>query len=316
MTLAHAAEAGSGLPETAVLGALAVAGLGCYLLGATRLRAPSGRPAFWAWRSWGWRRWAFGAGVLVVVGALLPAFDPVVDASFPLHMVQHMVLLFVAAPLLALGAPGLPFLLCLHPAGRRRIAALRGGRIVRRGRAVAALPAVGVVGYSAVVLVWHLPAVYTAALESETVHIAEHACFLFAGWLLWAPLAAPGRTLDGGRAVLHVFLSGFPMSLVGAVLTLAPRPVYPEQTGTGPAALAAQQLAGVLMWIPPAIASLGLCAVLLLLWFRGMERAAPGTAPLPPPVPPPLPPVPESRRRAARRPTPTTTAIPTGEVPR
>jgi cytochrome c oxidase assembly factor CtaG len=292
MVLAHAAGGGSGLPGTALLLVLAAAVLTGYLSGAARLR-PGRR--FWAWRSWGWRRWAFGAGVLVVVGVLLPVIDPYVDDSFPLHMVQHMVLLFVAAPLLALGAPGLPFLLLLPRSGRHGVTAVRTAPLVRRVRAVAALPAVAVLVYGAVVLVWHLPALYDAALASDAVHIGEHACFLLAGWLLWAPLAAPVRALDGGRAVFYVFLSGFPMSLVGAVLTLAPRPIYPGQTGTGPGALAAQQLAGVLMWIPPTIASLGLCAVLILLWFRGMERIAPGTAPLPAAMPP---------------------ALPTGEVPR
>jgi putative membrane protein len=288
MVLAHASEGGSGLSETAVLVVLAAAVVAGYLAGARRVRHGN---RFWAWRSWGWRRWAFCAGVLVVVVALLPVVDPYVDDSFPLHMVQHMVLMFVAAPLLALGAPGLPFLLALPRGWRRGVAALRGRPPVRRARAVAALPAVGVLGYSAIVLVWHLPGIYDAALRSDAVHIVEHACFLFAGWLLWAPLAAPVRTLDGGRAVFYVFLSGFPMSLVGAVLTLAVHPIYPAQTGTGPGALAAQQLAGVVMWVPPALASLGLCAVLILMWFRGMERAAPGTAPLPPAVPPALPPV-------------------------
>jgi putative membrane protein len=272
-----------------VLGALGAAALGGYLAGTARLRAPGAGPGPWSWRSWGWRRWAFGAGVLVVVTALLPVTDPVVDRSFPLHMVQHMVLLFVAAPLLALGAPGLPFLLLVPRAWRPRFGAVRGAGPVRRLRAAAALPAVGVLVYSAIVLFWHLPAVYEAALRSAAVHIAEHACFLLAGWLLWAPLAAPVRRLDGGRGVFYVFLSGFPMSLVGAVLTLAPRPIYPQQTGNGAGALAEQQLAGVLMWIPPTIASLALCAVLILVWFRGMERVSPGTAPLPPPLPPALP---------------------------
>jgi cytochrome c oxidase assembly factor CtaG len=286
MVLAHASGTDSPLIGTAVLVALGAAVLAGYLVGAARLHTPE---HFWEWRSWGWRRWAFGAGVLVVVATLLPVIDPYVDDSFPLHMIQHMVLLFVAAPLLALGAPGVPFLLLLPRAARRRVNAVRGAASVRRVRTVTALPAVGVLGYSGVVLIWHLPAVYDAALGSDVVHIAEHACFLAAGWLLWAPLAAPLRRLDGGRGVFYVFLSGFPMSLVGAVLTLAPRPIYPQQTGTGPGALAAQQLAGVLMWIPPTIASLALCAVLILLWFRRMERTAPGTAPLPSPVPPALP---------------------------
>jgi cytochrome c oxidase assembly factor CtaG len=143
--------------------------------------------------------------------------------------------------------------------------------------------------FTVVVVSWHLPAPYTAALENDLVHEAEHAFFLLAAWLLWVPLAAPDRDLDGGRGVLYVFVSGFPMIGVGAALVMAPRPIYPAQTGTGPGALGAQQLAGVIMWVPPTFLSLLLCAALVLFWFRGMERSSPGGSPLPPAAPPPLP---------------------------
>lgn len=313
---AHAAPGGSQLPETGVLLAAGAAVVVGYLVGSRRLLpARASRqsqhwrsPQWWAWRSWGWRRYAFCAGVVVVVIALFPVIDPVADHSFPLHMVQHIVLMFVAAPLLALGAPGLPFLLALPTGWRRRVAAVRGSRPARRVRALAALPALAVTAYSVILVTWHLPAVYTAALESAPVHIAEHVWFLLAGWLLWTPLTTPSRQLDGGSAVLYLFVSGFPMIGVGAALTMAPRPLYPAQTGTGPGALAAQQLAGVLMWIPPTFVSLGLSAVFLLFWLRRMERAAPGDAPLPSPIPPTLPlPGPTGRLRSMSI---------TGEVPR
>jgi putative membrane protein len=296
--LAHAGGGeASTLPETVVLVGLAATVVAGYLAGARRLRSAGGSPR--AWASWAWRPYCFLAGVLAVVVVLLPALDPVVDASFPLHMAQHLVLMFVAAPLLALGAPGVPLLLLLPRPGRRRVAAVRARPAVRRLRSAAVLPGVGVAGYSAILLVWHLPVVFSAALESDTVHITEHACFLLAGWLLWAPLAAPQRALDGGRAVLYVFVSGFPMSLLGAVLVMAPRALYPAQTGIGEHALAAQQMAGALMWIPPGILSVALCAVLVLVWFRRMEGSTPGGAPLPPPIPPPLP-APAPARVAAR----------------
>lgn len=292
MVLAHAGGDGGSslpetLPETLVLLALAVAVVTAYLVGARRLRTP-GRP-FWEWTSWSWRRYFFVAGVVVVVVALFPAIDPLVDASFPLHMAQHMVLMFLAAPLLTLGAPGVALLLCLPRSWRRRVAAVRAAPVVRWSRSPSVLPGLGVAGFSAILLVWHLPAVYTAALDSDAVHITEHACFLLAGWLLWAPLSAPQRALEGPRAVLYVFLSGFPMSLVGAILVMATRPLYPAQTGTGPHALAAQQMAGSLMWIPPTMLSVALCALLVFVWLRRMERSTPGTAPLPAPIPPPLP---------------------------
>jgi cytochrome c oxidase assembly factor CtaG len=293
--LAHGATAGAQLSGTVLLLGVAAAVCAGYLAGARRLP-----PGFRTWRAWGWRRCAFCAGVAVAVVAVLPPLDPVVDASFVLHMTQHLVLMVVAAPLLALGAPGLPLLLALPHRRRRQLIAARSSAPGRRARAVAASPVLALVVFAVVVVAWHLPSVYTAALEDDVLHEAEHACFLLAGWLLWLPLASPDRALDGGRGTLYVFLGGFPMVGVGAALVMAPHPVYPGQTGTGPGALAAQQMAGVLMWVPPTFLSLFVVAALVLSWFRGMERTSPGDAPLPPAVPPPLPGVPVPQEEGAR----------------
>jgi cytochrome c oxidase assembly factor CtaG len=281
--------------DTVLLLGVAVAVCAAYLAGARRLP-----PGFRAWRAWGWRRWAFCAGVAVTVLAVLPPVDPVVDDSFVLHMAQHLVLMFVAAPLLALGAPGLPLLLALPPRWRRRVAAARSSGAGRRARAVVGSPVLDLVAFTLVLVGWHLPAVYTAALEHDLLHEAEHACFLLAAWLLWLPLAAPDRALDGGRGTLYVFLGGFPMIAVGAALVMAPRPLYPAQTGTGPGALAAQQLAGVIMWVPPTFLSLLVVSALVLSWFRGMERTSPGDSPLPAPIPPDLPGLVAGREEVAR----------------
>jgi putative membrane protein len=217
-----------------------------------------------------------------------------------LHMTQHLVLMFVAAPLLALGAPGLPLLLALPHRWRRRAAAVRGSPPGRRARSVVASPVLGLLVFSVVVVCWHLPSVYTAALRDDALHEAEHAFFLLAAWLLWLPLASPDRTLDGGRGTLYVFLGGFPMIGVGAALVMAPRPLYPAQTGSGPAALAEQQTAGVLMWVPPTFLSLVVVTALVLSWFRSMERTSPGDSPLPSPIPPDLPALVPPQQEVAR----------------
>jgi putative membrane protein len=283
--LAHGSTTAAGrLSDTVLLVGLAAAVSAAYLAGARRLP-----PGFRTWRAWGWRRYAFCAGVMVSVLAVLPPLDPVVDESFVLHMTQHLVLMFVAAPLLALGAPGLPLLLALPHRWRRRVTAVRSSDPGRLARAVATSPVLALVAFSVVLVAWHLPSVYTAALEDDVLHAAEHAFFLLAAWLLWLPLAAPDRALDGGRGTLYVFVGGFPMIAVGAALVMAPHPIYPAQTGTGPGALAAQQLAGVLMWVPPTFLTLLVVAALVLSWFRGMERTSPGDAPLPSPIPPDLP---------------------------
>lgn len=293
---------GTAVTETVVLLAGGAGVCALYLRGSRSLPTTAGG-RYWAWRAWGWRRWSFCTGVAVLVAVLFPPLDPAIDASFPLHMLQHMLLLFGAAPLLALGACGVPLLLALPRGGRRRVARIRSsapGRAVRR--AVAA-PALGAVGFTVVILFWHVPPVYTAALESDPVHVAEHASFLAVGWLLWAPLAGITRTLEGGRAVLYLFLSSFPMTILGAGLTMTPRSLYPAQTGTGPGALAQQQVAGSIMWIPSGFLTLGICLAAMLAWLLSMERSAPAGAPLPPPVPP-LPPqgrVPVAARRAEGR---------------
>jgi putative membrane protein len=282
--LAHEATAGARWSDTVLLVGLAAAVCAGYLAGARHL--PAGVRT---WRAWGWRRYAFCAGVAVAVLAVLPPIDPVVDTSFVLHMVQHLVLMVVAAPLLALGAPGLPLLLALPVRWRRRVTAVRSSRAGRQARAVLTAPVTALAVFAVVLVGWHLPSVYTAALEDDVVHVVEHASFLLAAWLLWLPLASPDRALDGGRGTLYVFLGGFPMIGVGAALVMAPRPIYPAQTGTGPGALAAQQTAGVIMWVPPTFLSLLVVAALVLSWFRGMERTSPGDAPLPCAIPPAIP---------------------------
>jgi putative membrane protein len=277
--LAHGGADGSGLMATLNLLALAGAVAAGYETGVRRLlgAAPSS--------SWTWRRIAFHVGLLLLVVALLPAFESVTDASFPAHMAQHMLVLLVAAPLLALGAPGLPLLLALPAHWRRRVTAVRSSPPARRLRSLAVVPALAVATHTAVVWGWHLPVVYTAALTSPTLHVIEHLCYLAAGWWFWSLLCTPGRhRLAGGAAVLYVFLAALPMSALGAVLTLAPQPLYPAQTGTGPGALADQQLAGLVMWIPPDVVYLTLCASLVLVWLRRLDRSTPGSAPLPPSV--------------------------------
>lgn len=309
LVLADAAPTASKqLTQSLVLIAIAVAVCAPYVVGARRLVAARRGPAG-AWRSWAWRRWAFCGGVLVAMIAVSPPLDPIVDASFPLHMVQHEVLMFIAAPLFALGAPGLPWLMALPHRGRRRVARVRAWPPVRRLRAVAALPVMAVIFFYVVIFGWHVPQVYDLALANDTVHEAEHACFLFASWWLFAPLAAPRHRLEGGLAVLYMFLSGFPMIGIGAGLAMATHALYPAQTGTGAGAVAEQQAAGVIMWVPPTFVAVALGVVLIGAWLRGMERDNPAGDQLPDPTPPPLPAggapaslVPSAGRRSGRRP--------------
>jgi putative membrane protein len=275
--LAAGSSPASAALTTALTATVGVAGT-AYWIGVRRLLHAN------ATSPWRQRRYAFVAGLVVLVAVLLPQWEQVLTTSFPAHMGQHIVLLAVAAPLLALGAPGLPLLVALPIGGRRRISAMRTSGSARRLRALAAVPAVVVLVYTGVVSAWHLPTFYDAALSSVLVHITEHATLLGVGWWFWSSVTLPARRLDG-RTVLYVAVGGLPMTFIGAVLTFAPVPLYPGQTGSGPEALREQQLAGLLMWVPTGIVYLVLCLGLALLWLRTMERDAPAEVPLPPAVP-------------------------------
>jgi cytochrome c oxidase assembly factor CtaG len=162
-------------------------------------------------------------------------------------MVEHMVMWLVAAPLLAAGAPIRLAFFALGRGGRRRLARWLHSRPVAR----LAGPIGSVTLFSVVLLVTHVPAVYGLALRNDTAHEAEHALYLFAALLMWAPLLGvdplPHRLTPRARlACLATCMA--PMLLVGAWLGLAPDAVYHHyEVNLGPAALHDQRVAASIM---------------------------------------------------------------------
>ena len=192
-------------------------------------------------------------GAVAVAAAL---FSPLEDAAhdlFSAHMAQHLILIFVAAPLLVLGSPRLPVPRALT------------GVVTVWGLHVAALWA------------WHLPALYTSALYRDALHGFEHLTFLGTAWLFWFAVATPdkARRLSPPHALLLVFLTAVAGGALGAVLTFARTPLYVvHATGTharGLGLLEDQQLAGLVMWIPIGVVYLATACALFLSWMRSME---------------------------------------------
>ena len=262
-------------PEPAVLLGIAVAAT-AYHRGLRRLwragpRTVTGRQAT-----------AFAAGLAAVALALVSPLDALAAGLFAAHMAQHMVLVMVAAPLLVLGAPGLPLLLALPPGWRRRLARL--GRHATIGgvwRLLTRPPVAWGVHVGALWL-WHLPGPYQAALASLPVHAAEHASFLGTAMLFWWVALAPGRRhprLEPGFAALYLFAAALQGSALGALLVLAPAPLYPLQAAAsaplGVTPLADQQLAGLVMWVPADLVYLGSAAALFTRWLLALEREQP-----------------------------------------
>lgn len=256
-----------------VLAPVAISGA-LYLSGSREIRRRTRRGPGVA----GWRTVAFGAGLLAIIIALVSPIEHLSEELFAFHMVQHLLLTLVAAPLIVLGAPLVPIIAALPVGWRRRLAAPTQGTTFRAIWRVASYPLAAWLLSAAVLWSWHVPAMYDLALRTQAVHIVEHASFLGAGLLFWWSLLRPvGReATPPAVAVLYVFTTGVHSSALGALLTFSTNVWYsahePHVAGWGLTAIEDQQLAGLIMWVPAGAVYLGAALVLAAM---ALSRPAP-----------------------------------------
>ncbi len=219
---------------------------------------------------------AFLSGLAVTAVVLSPPARDVAEGRLWLHMSQHMVLLVVSAPLLAAGSPGVPLLLLLPVRARGRVAGWRWR--LRKAPVTSALwlPITAWVLSVAALWLWHLPGSFEAADSTKILHETEHLTLLATAWAFWWHVLRAGqRRLTGVGGVLYVFAATLPMAALGAVLTFATQPLYPQQAAeaveSGYDPLVDQQLAGLVMWVPPEILYLLVSVVLFVGWLRRLE---------------------------------------------
>jgi cytochrome c oxidase assembly factor CtaG len=232
---------------------------------------------FWV-VGWRWTRAAllFTSGVLVMLLALVSPVDTLGDYYlFSAHMLQHLLLIQVVPPLLLLGIPAWVFTKILTVP-----------LVARLKRVLAQLPVAWLL--SAVILwVWHVPALYDAALASENVHIFQHLTFLVSAAIFWWPVLTPlaERRADFLPAMLYLFTAGIATSALGIFLTFAPAGFYPAYLhpidefgalslirnvwGLSPAT--DQQLGGLLMWVPGGLVYLVAILGVLARWYSEAE---------------------------------------------
>ncbi len=203
---------------------------------------------------------AFAAGWAALALALLSPLDALSGALFSAHMLQHILLMLVAAPLLVLGLPPALPAWSLPSRWRRPLfARLRlfvplaaAGRFLRRPLAAWSLQALAL-------WLWHAPDLYQAALVDERLHALEHLSFLGASLLFWWVLLHPHgeREFGLGGRLLYLFTTALQSGLLGALLTFSPQAWYPRQSAAaglwGLTPLEDQQIAGALMWVPAGV---------------------------------------------------------------
>jgi putative membrane protein len=222
-----------------------------------------------------WRACVFALGMLALGVALGPPLDREVGQSLTLHMTQHIVLIWLAAPLIVLGAP-LPTLLWATPdRGRVRLQRVwQRAHFAVSGDRWPFWVAFAAFLQSATLLVWHLPALYQRAVDSGFVHSLEHASFFFTAVFFWWTIAGAVRRSRFGAGVLVVFVTKFPALFLGVGMTLATRTWYPVY-GSDAAALHDQQGAGVVMWVFGGMLATIAGLALFCSWMRALERATP-----------------------------------------
>jgi cytochrome c oxidase assembly factor CtaG len=190
---------------------------------------------------------AFGLALVVAECALAGPMDGLADASLSWHMVQHLALAFVVAPLLLLGAPIRLALAALPPAGAARLAAML------RSAPVRALthPAVALLQFEAVLYSAHFSPLYEAALENPPLHALEHALFLGSALIFWTPIlaVAPAPHAPAHPVRLLMLFLALPLSaFLGFIFYVMRAPLYAHYAAL-PGALGDQQNAGAVMWI-------------------------------------------------------------------
>ena len=230
-----------------------------------------------------WRGAAFYGGLATLAVAVASPIDAYAGRLFWVHMVQHVLLMMVAPPLLLIGRPW-PRLSRPLPFGLRRSLArtvLAGPRLApaRRVFRWLAAPLPAFVLFNGTLLVWHLPVLYDLTLHDGPAHDVEHALFFGTAALFWVHLV-PGaagrpRLADGARAIygtaallvswiLAIVLGLAQEPLYGAYASLAQRP-------GGLSALGDQHLAAGVMWVP---GSVPYCIVLVVVTLRWLDPAA------------------------------------------
>jgi cytochrome c oxidase assembly factor CtaG len=227
---------------------------------------------------------AFSLGLTAIFLALASPIEPFAALLLQVHMVQHVLLMMVAPPLLWLGAPLFPFMRGLpEPIQTHWVAPYFRSPAVRRLFTWLTRPATALSLFIAATWLWHVPALYELAVRSGGWHYLQHACFLGTALVFWYPVIRPypSRPHWSGWLLLpYLLVADVQNTVLSALLTFSNRVLYPYYLEVprlwGLSALEDQAAAGVIMWVP------GSLVFLLPLFCIGVrllygDRAVQGT---------------------------------------
>ncbi len=219
---------------------------------------------------------AFLGGLAAIAMALQSGIGRYDTALFSVHMVQHILLMLVAAPLIVLGAPVTLALRVASPRVRRRwLLPILHSRLLR----VLSHPVVAWLIFAGVMWAAHFSPLFDLALENQPVHYVEHALFLGAALLFWWPAVGLDPTpwrLSHPARLLYVFLQMPQNTFLAVIILNASAVLYPHyatlERAWGPSPLFDQQAAGGIMWLAGDFLFIAAMAAILVGWMRHDER--------------------------------------------
>ena len=221
---------------------------------------------------------SFGSGLAAVSVALLSPLDRWGAQLFALHMIQHEILMLIAAPLLVWGRPLPLFLWACGDRSRAAIARFTRAAPVQAIWAGLLTPIVAWLLHALALWIWHVPRFFDAVLRNAGLHELQHLSFLAAALVFWAAMIEARRQEQRGAAILYLFTTTVHTSVLGALITFAMRPWYSAYLQTpgywGLSALEDQQLGGLIMWVPGSLVYVGIALALLVRWIRSSDSNA------------------------------------------
>jgi cytochrome c oxidase assembly factor CtaG len=203
-----------------------------------------------------WRAGSFVLGLFSIWIALASPIAKWDETLLTGHMIQHLLLMTFAPPLILLSEPVMILLRGLPQRFVRSIIGplFRSPRVQELGRGLAR-PALCWLAAAGALVVWHVPAAFTLGMQSEAWHMVEHASFLLTGLLFWWPVVQPWPSVSRSpdwSIILYLFLATLPCDVLSGFLVFSERVAYPVYLSTSGqsslSVLADQQCAGALMW--------------------------------------------------------------------
>ena len=235
---------------------IGIAGLGALYEYGARVAVRGPRPV---------QRWCYYFALVAMFFSLNGWLHDLGDSYlFSAHMVQHLSLTFLIAPLMIMGVSGD----MLRPLIKHRA--------VRSVAEFVTAPTRCFAIFNVVIAAWHLPPMYNYALAHHPVHIVQHLMFLAASVLMWWPVLSPlpelPRLSYPGQ-MLYLFLLSIPMAIIAVYIAYADTILYPLYASAprvwGISPMSDQMIGGLIMWIP---GGLFFYTIISIVFFRWQQR--------------------------------------------